>query len=56
MTREQDRLAELDAVRRRAAGSRRITKREWYALGGFANSRLWRRQTRTRWSYFERID
>jgi hypothetical protein len=33
----------------------RITKREWYALGGFANSRLWRRGTRHGWKYFYNI-
>lgn len=31
----------------------RITKREWYALGGFANSDLYRRADRLgRWMHF----
>lgn len=38
-------------------GSARISKREWYALGGFSNSRLWRRQRKGRgWEYFYRVD
>ena len=38
-------------------GSTRITKREWYAKGGFANSKLWRRQANNgAWQYFERRD
>jgi hypothetical protein len=36
------------------ADSRRITKREWYALGGFANSKCWRRERRGVWQYFIR--
>ena len=32
---------------------RRITKTEWYALGGFANSRLFRKaDSRGRWRYY----
>lgn len=30
----------------------RISKREWYALGGFKNSRLWRRQVGGAWIYY----
>ena len=37
-------------------GSVRITKREWYARGGFANSRCWRRERRGVWQYFYRFD
>ena len=32
----------------------RITKREWIALGGCANSRLWRRMRGGAWWYFMR--
>ena len=32
---------------------KRITKKEFYSLGGFANSKLFRRGTRTgRWLYY----
>lgn len=32
----------------------RITKRQWYDKGGFANSKLWRRQAKSgAWQYFE---
>ncbi len=38
-------------------GSLRITKGEWYRLGGFANSRCWRRQTKGGgWQYYYRQD
>lgn len=31
----------------------RITKREWYALGGFANASLYRKQAkRGAWQYY----
>jgi hypothetical protein len=30
----------------------RITKREWIALGGCSNTRLFRRQRRGAWQYF----
>jgi hypothetical protein len=33
-------------------GSMRVTKREWYAAGGFRNSRCWRRQVRGSWQYY----
>lgn len=34
-------------------GSARISKREWYRLGGFANPNLWRRQQKGRgWQYY----
>lgn len=29
-----------------------ITKREWYALGGFANTRLFRKSNKRGWRYF----
>lgn len=36
---------------------RRITKRQWYELGGFANSRLFRKQSRSgAWAYYQLID
>lgn len=36
-------------------GSERVTKREWYALGGLANSKLWRRADRKGiWRYYIR--
>lgn len=36
-------------------GSERISKRDWYANGGFANSRCWRRQQHNRgWLYYYR--
>lgn len=46
------------AERRRAAqGSQRITKREWYDRGAFANSRLWRRQSKGgAWQYFQKLE
>ena len=32
----------------------RVTKKKWYALGGFKNSDLYRKADRLgRWSYFE---
>lgn len=35
----------------------RITKREWYELGGFANSSLFRKQSRGgAWRYYRMID
>ena len=34
-------------------GRTRITKREWYALGGFANSKLFRKQVRGAWHYYK---
>ena len=38
-------------------GTMRISKREWYALGGFANSRLWRRQRKNgAWVYYMNCD
>lgn len=38
------------------AGSIRVTKREWYEAGGFANSRCWRRQYRGSWQYYMTLD
>jgi hypothetical protein len=36
---------------------RRITKREWYDLGGFANSKLFRKaNARGVWSYYQIAD
>jgi hypothetical protein len=37
-------------------GSMRVSKRTWYAQGGFANSRCWRRQVGGSWRYFITID
>lgn len=34
----------------------RLRKRDWYANGGFANPRLWRRQKRGVWQYFMDVD
>lgn len=35
----------------------RISKREWYESGGFANPRLFRRQKRGgAWQYFRALD
>lgn len=35
----------------------RITKREWYALGGLANSKLFRKQSRGgAWRYYRLLD
>lgn len=35
----------------------RITKRKWYALGGFRNSSLFRRaNNRGAWRYYMRLD
>lgn len=35
----------------------RITKREWYDAGGFANSSLFRKQSRGgAWRYYRMID
>lgn len=36
-------------------GSARISKAQWYGLGGFANPNLWRRQVRGAWQYFKTI-
>lgn len=30
----------------------RVSKAEWYRLGGFANSRLWRRMRNGTWEYY----
>lgn len=36
---------------------KRITKAEWYALGGFANSKLFRKQSRGgAWRYYMTLD
>lgn len=36
---------------------RRVTRREWYDLGGFANSRCWRRARRNGvWQYFVNLE
>jgi hypothetical protein len=36
---------------------KRITKVEWYALGGFANPVLFRQQSRGgAWRYYRRLD
>lgn len=41
----------------RAKGSKRVTRKEWYAAGGFANSACWRRaDKRGVWQYFIRQD
>lgn len=34
----------------------RITKEEWYDLGGFANSDLFRIQSRGAWRYYRVLD
>ena len=34
----------------------RITKREWYALGGFANTKLFRKGTSRGWTYWMLVD
>lgn len=35
----------------------RITKKEWYRLGGFANSNLFRKQSRGgAWRYYRVLD
>ena len=35
----------------------RITKREWYELGGFANSKRFRKQSRGgAWRYYRLLD
>ena len=37
----------------RKLGTRlRITKREWYALGGFRNSALYRKHNGRHWTYW----
>jgi hypothetical protein len=33
-------------------GVARVTKRDWYAMGGFRNSALFRRMYRGSWQYF----
>lgn len=30
----------------------KVSKRTWYALGGFQNDQLWRRQVRGAWHYY----
>lgn len=36
---------------------KRITKAEWYSLGGFANSKLFRKQSRGgAWRYYIALD
>ena len=37
-------------------GSIRVSKRTWYAHGGFANSRCWRRMKSGGWLYFIMVD
>lgn len=39
-----------------ALGSRQVTRREWYAAGGFSNPRCWRKQRGRAWCYFIRCD
>jgi hypothetical protein len=39
-------------MRTGATGSIRVSKKDWYLNGGFANSRCWRRQVRGAWHYF----
>lgn len=34
------------------AGHERITKAQFYALGGFSNSKLYRKQRGNSWAYF----
>ncbi len=36
--------------------SSRVSKRAWYDLGGFKNSRCWRRMKSGAWQYFYRHD
>lgn len=36
------------------AGSKRITRKEYYADGGTANSRLWRKMVSGRWQYYRK--
>lgn len=36
--------------------SLRITKREWYDLGGFKSTNCWRRQRGSCWAYYVVID
>jgi len=37
-------------------GSRKVTKRQWYAAGGFANPLCWRRDRGRGWEYFIRVE
>lgn len=38
-------------------GTKRITKTEWYNLGGFANSNLFRKQAKSgAWQYYQRVN
>ena len=39
----------------RMTGSMRVTKRAWYASGGFQSNQHWRRQVRGVWHYFVQI-
>jgi hypothetical protein len=39
----------------RLTGSMRVTKRSWYAYGGFRSNDCWRRQVRGAWQYFIQI-
>jgi hypothetical protein len=39
-----------------ALGSARVSKKTWYANGGFSNPRCWRRQKGGAWMYFMRYD
>ncbi len=43
----------LKGAQANPAGAQRVTKREWYDLGGFANSKCFRKQARSgAWQYF----
>lgn len=45
---------EREQSRRAAQGSHRISKSEFYKLGGLTNTRLWRKQTGGgAWRYYE---
>jgi len=37
-------------------GSRKVTKKEWDAAGGFSNPRCWRRMKSGSWEHYIRND
>lgn len=39
-------------MRTGALGHERVSKRTWYACGGFKRTGLWRRQVRGTWHYY----
>lgn len=56
-TYREDKAPRRQYPRSGTIGHTRISKKEWYARGGLANSALWRRQVKSgAWQYYMRRD